>query len=175
MNESATSTQADHYRRWFEYERSSHARSVTSLETVPRERRGDSDWQRAADLLAHLTAARMMWLFRLGVEPAPPSTLFPQNISLPELRKRLTSMERKWLTWLDAVDDRELDRELEYQSLDAGRFRGTVRDILTQLFTHSSYHRGQVAMLVRSLGGSPAVTDFIYWSRTPVIDSEEVG
>jgi uncharacterized damage-inducible protein DinB len=167
MTQATPVTQADHFRRWFEYERNSHAKTVISLETVPRERRTERDWQRATDLMAHVTAARMMWLFRLGVEPEPPNTLFPQNVALSELRKRLTGMERKWLLWLDRIDDRELDRELEYKSLDAGHFRGTVRDILTQLFGHSLYHRGQIAMLVRSLGGSPAVTDFIYWSRTP--------
>ena len=167
MTQAAPTTQADHYRRWFEYERNSHAKAVTSLETVPRERRSERDWQRAADLMAHVTAARMMWLFRLGFEPEPPNTLFPQNVALTELRKRLTAMERKWLVWLDAIDDHELDRVFEYKSLDAGHFHGSVRDILTQLFGHSLYHRGQIAMLVRSLGGTPAVTDFIYWSRTP--------
>jgi uncharacterized damage-inducible protein DinB len=43
-----------------------------------------------------------------------------------------------------------------------------VEDILAQLFGHSSYHRGQIAMLVRAAGGEPAVTDLIYWCREGV-------
>jgi uncharacterized damage-inducible protein DinB len=43
-----------------------------------------------------------------------------------------------------------------------------VEDILTQLFGHSSYHRGQVALLIRDLGGEPAVTDYVFWVREPV-------
>ena len=60
------------------------------------------------------------------------------------------------------------NRELEYQSLDAGRFRNRIEDILTQLFGHSWYHRGQIAMLIRAAGGEPAVTDLIFWCREPI-------
>jgi uncharacterized damage-inducible protein DinB len=68
------------------------------------------------------------------------------------------------------VTDEELEREIEYQSLDAGRFRSRVEDVLAQLFGHSPYHRGQIAMLVKAAGGEPAVTDLIYWSRQGVTD-----
>jgi uncharacterized damage-inducible protein DinB len=69
---------------------------------------------------------------------------------------------------LTAVTDEELEREFEYQSLDAGRFRNGVDGVLAQLFGHSSYHRGQIAMLVRAAGGEPAVTDLIYWCRQSI-------
>ena len=53
----------------------------------------------------------------------------------------------------------------EYQSLDGPWFRNSVEDILTQLFGHSWYHRGQIAALIRALGEEPAVTDFVFWAR----------
>ncbi len=40
-----------------------------------------------------------------------------------------------------------------------------VEDILTQLFGHSWYHRGQIAARVRELGGEPAATDFVFFTR----------
>lgn len=46
--------------------------------------------------------------------------------------------------------------------------RYVVEDILTQLFGHSWYHRGQIALLVRACGGQPAETDFVFWTREPV-------
>jgi len=36
------------------------------------------------------------------------------------------------------------------------------------LFGHSWYHRGQIAMLLRSIGAEPAVTDIVFWARQPV-------
>jgi len=43
-----------------------------------------------------------------------------------------------------------------------------VEDILAQLFGHSWYHRGQIALLVRSIGAEPAATDFVYWTREAI-------
>jgi DinB family len=43
----------------------------------------------------------------------------------------------------------------------------TLTPGFTQLFGHSSYHRGQIATLVRTAGGEPAATDYIYWCREP--------
>ena len=63
-------------------------------------------------------------------------------------------MQGIWSDYLARLDDTALGQEFEYQSLDAGRFRNRVEDILAQLFGHSSYHRGQIAMLVRAAGGS---------------------
>jgi uncharacterized damage-inducible protein DinB len=47
-------------------------------------------------------------------------------------------------------------------------YRNTVRDILTHLFGHSWYQRGQIAGLVRAIGGEPPVTDFVFWVREEV-------
>jgi uncharacterized damage-inducible protein DinB len=55
-----------------------------------------------------------------------------------------------------------------YQSFDSGRFQNTIEDVLTQLFGHSWYHRGQIAILVRQAGGTPALTDLIYFTRESV-------
>jgi uncharacterized damage-inducible protein DinB len=73
-----------------------------------------------------------------------------------------------WSHHLKTVDETDLARSFEYQSFDAGRFRNSVEEIFTQLFGHSWYHRGQIAMLVRAAGGQPAVTDFVYWCRHPI-------
>ena len=69
--------------------------------------------------------------------------------------------------WQRAVD-LLAHRDFEYVSLDGPRFRSRVDDILTQLFGHSWYHRGQIALLVRSIGAEPAVTDFVFWTREPL-------
>ena len=63
------------------------------------------------------------------------------------------------------LTDETIDQTFEYQSLDAGRFRNRIEEILTQLYGHSLYHRGQIAILVKQAGGKPAATDFVYWCR----------
>ena len=158
---------AEQYRRWFEYEKDAHAKVVRSLESVPADRRGTVDYKRAISLLGHLAAARRMWLFRLGMSLTPPTAIFPDG-TLEEVVADLRDIEAGWDVYFARLDDAELDRVFEYKSMDAGRFRNRVDDILTQVFGHSWYHRGQIAMLVRAAGGEPAITDFVYWCREPV-------
>ena len=158
---------ADRYRRWFEYEQDSHAKTLASLNAVNAQLRSSPSFQKAIDVMAHLGAARQMWLFRFGVARQKVE-LFPQNVSLAELTTSFAEMEAAWSSYLNELNDGELGRVLEYQSYEGARFRNTVEDILTQLFGHSWYHRGQIAQLLRMLGAEPAVTDFVFWTREPV-------
>ena len=159
---------AAHFQRWFEYERDAHAKVLRSLESVPADCRSGPEFQRAVAILAHVAAARRVWLIRLGLLPGQPGPLAPQGVGLSEVAGLLNAVHGPWADYLAGVTDEELGREFEYQSLDAGRFRNRVEDVLAQLFGHSSYHRGQIAMLVRAAGGEPAVTDLIYWCREGV-------
>jgi uncharacterized damage-inducible protein DinB len=155
------------YRRWFDYEKDVHRLALASLETVPASARTDAEFQRAVDLLAHLIAARRMWLFRFGVTADKPE-LFPKAVAFDSLASDLEAMESQWDGYLSTVDQATLDRPFEYTSYEGKRFRNTVSDILTQLFGHSWYHRGQIAQTVRRLGGTPAITDFVFWSREAI-------
>lgn len=158
---------AEKYRRWFEYEEDSNAKVLTSLQAVAAPLRALPQFQKAVDLLAHLIAARNMWLYRLG-QGSQPTELFPAETSINELPKLLDEMQSAWRSYLAALTDVEVARRFEYQSYDGPRFSNTVDEVLTQLYGHSLYHRGQIAMILRSIGAEPAVTDFIYWTREPV-------
>ena len=56
---------ADQYRRWFEYEKDSDAKVLASLKAVAEELQSSEGFQRAVDLMAHIVAARSMWLYLL--------------------------------------------------------------------------------------------------------------
>jgi uncharacterized damage-inducible protein DinB len=158
---------ASRFQRWFEHERDAHAKVVRSLESVPADRRSGPEFQKAVSILAHVAAARKVWLIRLGLVQGQGS-LTPKEVTLPEVVQMLDTIHVHWASYLEKVTDEELEQKIEYQSLDAGRFRNRVEDVLAQLFGHSSYHRGQIAMLVKAAGGEPAVTDLIYWCRQGV-------
>jgi uncharacterized damage-inducible protein DinB len=159
---------ASRFQRWFEHERDAHDKVLLSLESVPSDRRTGTEFEKAVSILAHVAAARRVWLVRLGLIPGPPGALSPGKVTLADVADLLRSIHVPWAEYLSRVTDEEIGREVEYQSLDAGRFRNRVEDTLAQLFGHSSYHRGQIAMLVRAAGGEPAVTDLIYWCRESV-------
>jgi uncharacterized damage-inducible protein DinB len=157
----------DRYRRWFEYEKDSHAKTLESIKAVPEEQREAENFQKAVYLMSHIVAARRMWLFRFGVT-AENAVLFPKEVKLSTLAFQISEMETVWSKYLDRLEDADLARVFEYQSYEGARFRNTVEDIFTQLFGHSWYHRGQIAQLIRSLGAEPAVTDLVFWAREPI-------
>lgn len=159
---------AARYRRWFDYEKDAHAKVIRSLESVPVNRRATPEFRRAVAVLAHIAAARRMWLGRFGVAPISQGPLFPEEVEFSQVADEMRAVQERWDEYLGQLMDKDLARTFDYQSLDAGRFRNQVEDILAQLFGHSWYHRGQIAMLVRAAGGEPAVTDFIFWCREPV-------
>jgi uncharacterized damage-inducible protein DinB len=159
----------DRYRRWFEYEQDSHAKTLRSLNAVPDDQRQTEAFRKAVYLMGHIIAARRMWLFRLGAT-SQNADLFPAEVRLEELPNQISEMERLWTQYLAQIDDDELARVVEYQSYEGPCFRNTIEDILTQLFGHSWYHRGQIAQLIRSIGVEPAVTDFVFWAREPAED-----
>jgi uncharacterized damage-inducible protein DinB len=159
----------DRFRRWFDYEQDAHAKVLTSLETVPPERRDAPEYRKAVSLLGHLVAARRLWLQRMGVVPATANALFPEGQDVPRVAEDWATVRELWSRHLASVGEAELARVFEYTSVDGGRFRNSVEEIFTQLFGHSWYHRGQIATLVRAAGGQPAATDFVFWCRQPVV------
>lgn len=161
-------TLVQRFRRWFDYEQDAHDKVLTSLGSVPAAGRKSPDYDRALGILAHIAAARLLWLHRFGAGGEQPTDFFPKGLTLEQVATQVHRAHAEWVKYLDRLDDAELARDFEYQSLDGGRFRNTIEEILTQLFGHSWYHRGQIAMLVRAAGGQPAVTDFVYWCRQPI-------
>ena len=162
---------SDRFRKWFDYEEDAHQKVLASLETVPESRRGEKGYQKCLDLLGHIAAARGLWLYRMGVAkngPASYEELFPEGLTLEEARARIEEMHRAWEPYLEGLDDAELARVFRYRAIEGDALENPVEDLLAQLFGHSFYHRGQIASLVRELGGEPAVTDYVFWTRRAV-------
>ncbi len=159
-------TLTDRYRRWFVYEQDAHRKTLASLQAIPDDRR--ADFQKAIDLFAHIVAARRLWLYRLGIREQAPRDLFPQAVPLETLTQMTEEMHAEWTGYLEGLDDAEVAQVFEYTSMEGDRFRNRIEDILTQLFGHSWYHRGQIAALLRAGGAEPAPTDLVFWAREPV-------
>jgi uncharacterized damage-inducible protein DinB len=162
-------TLADRFRRWYEYERDCNAKTLAMLASVPEERRDAPEFHKAVGRMAHLVAARQRWLHRLGQWPHLPSG-FPQ-VPLEELPAQVTATEQAWEKYLRGLDDPDLAKEFEWQTDDGKRYRWNLEGLLTQVFGHAWYHRGQIAQLVALLGGKAVDTDYIFWCKPQRLDA----
>jgi uncharacterized damage-inducible protein DinB len=163
-------TLADRFRHWYDYERDCNAKSLAMLASVPAERRSAPEFPKAVGRMAHLVAARRRWLHRLGRCPEAPD-LFPQGVALDDLPGLVAATEAAWVEYLRDLDELELAREFEWQLPNGQRYRWTVEGMLTQVFGHAWYHRGQIAQLVAALGGQAVDTDYILWSKPARVDA----
>jgi uncharacterized damage-inducible protein DinB len=156
------------YRRWFDYEKDAHTRVLSSFDTVPAAKRAAKEFQKAVNVFSHLIAARRMWLHRFGTLPALPEGLFAEGKSLDQVAKDLAEVHAAWDRYFANLDEKEIVRIFDYTATDGNRYRNSIEEILTQLFGHSWYHRGQIAQLIKMLGGTPAETDYVFRTRKPV-------
>ena len=161
-------TLIEQYRRWFEYEKDSHRKVLASLESVPEAGRRSEPFQKAMNLMGHMIAARQAWLHRLGGPAERPAIISPTDATYDGLLAQLEVMERGWTDYFGRLDEAELGRTFDYLTNEGTRFRNVVFDVLTHIYGHSFYHRGQIASLVRAAGGEPAKTDFIFWTREAI-------
>jgi uncharacterized damage-inducible protein DinB len=159
---------AERYRRWFEYEKDSDAKVLAALKAARTRARKMKAFRKAMEMAGHIAAARGIWLFRLGAAREPPTDFFPRGLTLAELSRRMEKMHAAWSDYLAGIGEKKIASSFEYRSTEGIRYRNTVEDILTQLHGHSLYHRGQIAMLLRSAGVEPPATDFVFWAREPI-------
>lgn len=156
---------ADRFRYWFQHECHANQLVLQSIQSVPETGRNKAEYQRALSIFSHIVAARKIWLERFGVLPATSKAMFTDQVNIDEITQEWSKVATLWAQYLEQLTDEKLAETFQYKSLDAGRFSNTIEQVLTQLNGHAWYHRGQIAMLVKSAGGQPAITDLIYWCR----------
>jgi uncharacterized damage-inducible protein DinB len=113
------------------------------------------------DTLAHILGAEWIWLERWnGRSPTalPPGTEFPD---LAALRARWEVVGAELLDFVHEVTASELEHIVEYRNMKGNPFAYPLSAMLQHLVNHGSYHRGQIATLLRQLGAKPLSTDLL--------------
>ena len=112
-------------------------------------------------LLHHTLVASRFWFltisgtsFVLERETAAPD-------SLDALIGSYAAAQRDEEAWIARATVADLERVLENPLIPGGRC--TVAQGIMQVCLHSHGHRAQAAKMLRQLGGTPPMTDFILW------------
>lgn len=117
----------------------------------------------ALRLLAHLLAAEHVWLTRMLDRPSEVA-VWP-SLGLEECAALARRNHASFADFIRANSGAGLDREVRYRNTKGAEFINTLEDILLHVALHGSYHRGQVARIIRSEGGVPLSTDYIAFIR----------
>jgi uncharacterized damage-inducible protein DinB len=120
-----------------------------------------SSFPSVRDTLAHIMGAEWIWLERWnGRSPAglPPGSEFAD---LAALRARWEVLGAELLDFVREVTASELDQVIEYRNFKGKPFSYPLSAMLQHVVNHGSYHRGQIAAMLRQLGAKARSTDLL--------------
>jgi uncharacterized damage-inducible protein DinB len=105
--------------------------------------------------LSHILFAEDVWLTRiLGEDLSRFLTPWPAR-STAECGEKLEEMGKKWSAYLNGLKEEDLSKIISYKNTKGQAFQLPVGAIVTHVFDHSTYHRGQIATAIKKAGGEP--------------------
>lgn len=117
----------------------------------------------AVRLLSHIISAQQIWLNRItGIESY--ISLWDNFITEESILKS-AELTNQWINLFEGKETSFLEKRIHYKNSNSEIFESSIKDIATQILNHSTYHRAQIALLVRQANGTPAVTDYIVYQR----------
>ena len=116
----------------------------------------------AVRLFAHIAVVEELWYSR--IEGVPMAHAVWPDLSVDDARA-IAERHADLFERLVNEGDATLRRAVSYRNSAGRDFRNTVEEIVTHVTMHGSYHRGQIARIVRASGGDPPYTDYIQFMR----------
>jgi uncharacterized damage-inducible protein DinB len=118
--------------------------------------------EKILSIMGHIVAAQFLWLHRIKGLPPAQVKLWGEY-SLDQLVSMAEEVGDLWLQFVESTDN--FNRELTYNNYLGEPYINNVEMIMIHLVNHSSYHRAQIALLLRQKGFEPINTDFITYDR----------
>jgi uncharacterized damage-inducible protein DinB len=146
-----------YYKKIFDYDFWANERMLAAMEATP------SLAEEAVKKMSHLLLAKSLWMSRLM-----------PGISTPDLSGLLTPTQGNQLNkehkskledYFSKFTDAQLSEKIAYKNTKGIPSEFVLSDILAHMVNHGTYHRGQVASLIKKSGGNPPETDYIVYVR----------
>jgi uncharacterized damage-inducible protein DinB len=120
-----------------------------------------SSFSSVRDTLVHILGAEWIWLMRWkGTSPKIllDSAQFPE---LSDLRTGWDDFEIEQMAYLEALAEEELARLIRFTNTKGEEWEYPLGEMMYHVVNHSTYHRGQIATMLRQLGHVPEATDLL--------------
>ena len=127
-----------------------------------------SSFSSLRDTMVHICGGEWIWNERFhGKSPsAVPDLAKIQTVV--SLREHWAPQEKNLLDFVYGLSQADMDRVFEYKTLNFGVYSNPLWQSLQHLANHGTYHRGQVATMIRQHGAKPILTDLMHYYRERV-------
>jgi uncharacterized damage-inducible protein DinB len=126
-----------------------------------------SSFPSVRDTLVHVFSADRAWLGRLEGQ-APPRANAADSVDLNSLLEVWEPVLTRWPIVVESLGDAgrlDTGRLIEYKSFAGDPFTNSLDQIVRHVVNHGTYHRGQVATMLRQLGVQAVSSDLISFYR----------
>lgn len=124
-----------------------------------------SSFSSVRDTLVHIYSAEWIWLERFQSQVATAHIESERFSQIGDLRAAWREHETKLLTFVNRLRQEDLDGIHEYVTISFGKGRNPLWQSMQHVVNHGTYHRGQVAGMLRQLGAMAKSTDLIAFYR----------
>ncbi|SDG11635.1 DinB family protein [Epilithonimonas hungarica] len=119
----------------------------------------DSFNEKMISLINHILNAQQIWNSRIIIGPSFGVWQINPDEKLLEIN------QSNFKNSIKILNERNLDEIIVYKNSKGDDFQNSIQGILFHFINHSTYHRGQLAMLMKQAGLEPINTDYIFYKR----------
>jgi uncharacterized damage-inducible protein DinB len=130
---------------------------------------GPEEWTRdlknsfpsVRDTLVHILWAEWIWLRRWKGASAKSAFDPSEFATVALLSTKWLEVEHEQAEFVAGLSGESLGSVIEYVNTRGESFAYPLWQMLQHVVNHSTYHRGQITMMLRQLGATPVATDFL--------------
>ena len=119
--------------------------------------------EKCLSIFSHALNAQAIWIARITGTQSPVKVW--QLHTVEECRRLHEQTSPKLVEMVANLTEEEKHRQIQYTNTQGNAYSTPVLDILTHAFNHATYHRAQVAILLRQAGHEPINSDYVTYVR----------
>ncbi len=134
---------------------------IESLSEGLLSRKFNSVFSSIGETFGHMYSVDSAWFQRIqGKSPSQFSTKIFDDLT--EMKKLFASQQSEIQSFLNDVD---VEKIVTYQNTKGVPFQNPIYQIVQHMVNHGTYHRGNIASLIRESGHEGVSTDYIFFLR----------
>lgn len=119
---------------------------------------------KALQIVSHILASQDVWFERIqGTHDWNIS--FWDTYSIAECMVLSKQSTQNWLRLFRNIKEKDFDKIITYKNSKGNKYETSLIQIITHVINHSTYHRGQINILLRQHNIEPVPTDYIFYTR----------
>jgi uncharacterized damage-inducible protein DinB len=125
----------------------------------------NSSFHSVRDTLVHIFGAEWLWLERWQGRMPTALPWAPSFLDHSSVGARWVEIDRDLRQFVAGLKPEDIGRSFQVRTTSGGLYTQPLWQMMQHLVNHGSYHRGQVATMLRQLGAKPVATDLILFYR----------